>query len=720
MDQKKEENTELPNEEQSNKKAEEEKDVAPQKEEKQSEEEKSDTETKVEDALSGFDVKKREDTQKEGEEKEESVVQPEKEIAQEDQTNSDSKEENQETDKKEEETIKVSEEANGTEKPEAKRADSTESLGEDHEVYDFDEDEHDDHEEEDYEKLSKEDLLERIKEITGKDIVDISEKKVDAIREAFYHIIDQEREDALEEFLKEEGNTKEDFQYLQNKDLIQQFKTYYDGFKDKKRKVHSDLNQLKEDNLKKKQELLENLREFVDDEEDNVGIKKLKEIEDEWKKAEPIPNNYTRELWANFNALRDRFYDKRSIFFELKELDRKKNETLKKEVIERTKELIKLNPVNAAVAELKKLHEEYKHIGPVPHEVRPVLWEEFKQISDKVHERKQVVAAEFKKKLDENLEKKKELITKLETFVDYSSEKISEWNDKSREILSIQEEWKKIGPVPREIAKEISKSFWSHFKGFFKSKQQFFKSLDEAREKNYEVKVKLCEEVEEINKTIEDFAQHSEKIKQLQRDWKKIGPAPRKKSEEIYKRFKEACDAFFDNLRGNQKEKEKDFEANLVKKNEIVEKLKALKELSEDNLEEAENLIKEWSDLGFVPKKAIRSSKNAINQAVDSLIEKAKDFKDDSLEMAKTKLKALLMKNDFHGSRNISGEIDKMRRQISKIEGDTVTLKNNMEFFASTKNAEKLKDDVQQKIDRSEEQIQNLKDKIKLLRQIDN
>ncbi|MEQ8358175.1 MAG: DUF349 domain-containing protein [Cytophagales bacterium] len=704
MDDKKEENKGLPGEEQSKKKSKEDKDLNPPSEKATKESDKTETEVKVEDALSGFDVKKGKEApaeKKKGKKEEKAPSEDSKKAS-------------------EEKTSKVKKEESPKEKsPKEEKGDKEKSSEEHHEVYEFDDEDHEEHEEEDYDKLNKEELLEKIKEVTGKDIIKISEKRIDAIKEAFFHLIDQDKEQALEEFLKEEGNTKDDFEFTKDKDLVQQFKTYYDGFKEKKKKAHSDLNQLKEENLKRKEELLEELRQFVDEEEDNVGIKKLKEIESEWKNAEPIPNNYTRELWANFNALRDRFYDKRSIFFELKDLDRKKNEKLKKEVIERAKELLTINPVNAAVAELKKLHEEYKHIGPVPQEIRAQLWEEFKNISDKVHERKQVVAAEFKKKLDDNLEKKKELITKLGTFIDYSSDKISEWNEKSREILNIQEEWKKIGPVPRELSKEISKSFWSHFKGFFKSKQQFFKALDEAREKNYELKVKLCEQVEEINKSTEDLAQQSEKVKQIQREWKNIGPAPRKKSEDVYKRFKSACDAFFDNLRGNQKEREKDFEVNLQKKNEIVEKIKTLKSLSEENLEEVEKLIKEWTELGFVPKKAIKSSKKAINEAIDSIIEKADDFKEDSLEMAKTKLKALLMKSDFRGSRNIHGEIDKMRRQISKLQDNTVTLKNNMEFFASTKNAEKLKDDVQNKIDQAEEQIQKLKDKIKLLRQID-
>lgn len=704
MDDKKEENKGLPGEEQSKKKSKEDKDLNPPSEKATKESDKTETEVKVEDALSGFDVKKGKEApaeKKKGKKEEKAPSEDSKKAS-------------------EEKTSKVKKVESPKEKsPKEEKGDKEKSSEEHHEVYEFDDEDHEEHEEEDYDKLNKEELLEKIKEVTGKDIIKISEKRIDAIKEAFFHLIDQDKEQALEEFLKEEGNTKDDFEFTKDKELVQQFKTYYDGFKEKKKKAHSDLNQLKEENLKRKEELLEELRQFVDEEEDNVGIKKLKEIESEWKNAEPIPNNYTRELWANFNALRDRFYDKRSIFFELKDLDRKKNEKLKKEVIERAKELLTINPVNAAVAELKKLHEEYKHIGPVPQEIRAQLWEEFKNISDKVHERKQVVAAEFKKKLDDNLEKKKELITKLETFIDYSSDKISEWNEKSREILNIQEEWKKIGPVPRELSKEISKSFWSHFKGFFKSKQQFFKALDEAREKNHDLKVKLCEQVEEINKSTEDLAQQSEKVKQIQREWKNIGPAPRKKSEDVYKRFKSACDAFFDNLRGNQKEREKDFEVNLQKKNEIVEKIKTLKSLSEENFEEVEKLIKEWTELGFVPKKAIKSSKKAISEAIDSIIEKADDFKEDSLEMAKTKLKALLMKSDFRGSRNIHGEIDKMRRQISKLQDNTVTLKNNMEFFASTKNAEKLKDDVQNKIDQAEEQIQKLKDKIKLLRQID-
>lgn len=617
--------------------------------------------------------------------------------------------------------LKVESEESATDSSEEKTSIKEETSEEHHdEHYEFSEEEEEEEEEIDYDKLSKEELLDKIKEVTGKDISKISEQVIENLKQAFYHIVDAEKEAALEEFLKEEGNTEEDFDYHKNKDLIQQFQTYYHGFKDQKRKHHSDLSQQKEDNLKKKHDLLERLRQFVDEEEDNVSVKTLKEIEEEWKAAEPIPNNFNRELWANFNALRDRFYDKRSIFFELKELDRKKNQKLKEEIIEKAKELLTMDPVNAAVTELKKLHEEYKHIGSVPNEIRPALWEEFKKVSDQIHERKQQVSAEFKKKLDENLELKKEMIKKLETYLEFTSDKIAEWNEKSREIMNIQDKWKNTGPVPRELSKEISKTFWSNFKGFFKNKQQFFKQLDEKREKNYEDKEKLCIEVEEIIKSEDEPQASINRVKELQRKWKEIGPAPRKKSEAVYKRFKSACDEFFDGLRGHRKEMEKEYEVNLVKKNEIADKIKAVKEFTEDKAEEVEAMIKEWLEAGFVPRKAIKSSKQAITDAVDQVLKNAKDIEDGKLEMLGTKFRALLMKVDFHGTRNIRGQIDKLRKQIQRIEDNTSTLKTNMEFFASTKNAEKLKDDVQRKIDKAEQEIVDLKNKIKLLRQIDD
>lgn len=600
-----------------------------------------------------------------------------------------------------------------------KRSEEKSATGDDehHEEYEFHEDEDED---EDFEKLNTEELIEKIQHVTGREISHIKESTVEAIKDAFFHIIDHDRELALEEFLKEEGNVEDDFEYTKDKALIQKFNTYYHGYKEKKKKFHGDLSKLKEENLKKKDDILERLRQFVDEEEDNVSVKTLKDLEEEWKAAEPIPANFNRELWANFNALRDRFYDKRSIFFELKDLDRKKNQKLKEEVIEKAKELLNMDPVNAAVAELKKLHEEYKHIGSVPNEIRPVLWEEFKKISDQIHERKQEVSAEFKKKLDENLEAKKELIKKLNEYYEFSSDKISEWNEKSKEIMNVQETWKAIGPVPRELSKEISKTFWSHFKTFFKNKQQFFKSLDEKREKNYDAKEKLCEEIEKILEEGSDDKQVVDKVKQMQRDWKNIGPAPRKKSEVIYKRFKSACDQFFDNLRGHRKEQEKDFEVNLEKKNEIARKIESIKEFSEDTVDEVKKLIEDWVEIGFVPKKAIKSSKSSIQNSLEKFLSKAKDVAEDEKDILETQLKGLLMKADFHGSRNIRGEMDKIRRQISKLNDETTTLKTNMEFFASTKNAEKLKDEVQQKIDKAEVQIDKLKNKIKLLRQIDN
>ena len=589
------------------------------------------------------------------------------------------------------------------------------SKPDDHsEDYEFDEDQAEEEDNFDAENATKEELLSRIRELTGKPIEEIADKKVEEVHKSFEKLIEQAKDEALKAFL-EEGNDEGDFEYKGDKELVDQFFDYYNPYKEKRREYHSNLNKRREENVEKKKELLEKLRIMVDGEEDNLNIKVLKEIEEAWKEAEPVAANLSKELWANFNALRDRFYDKRSIFYELKDLDRQKNLRLKEEIVAKAESLISMESMVQAVKELKKLHEEYKHIGPIPREVRADLWERFKSISDKIHDKKREVSEDFKKVLDANLVKKKELMEKLTSLTSFASDRINEWNQRTKEVMSLKEEWQAIGPIPKSETKELSKAFWSHFKGFFKEKQKFFKEIDKKREENLAQKVALCEKVEALLKE-EESDSGVQNVKQWQADWKNIGPVPRKKSNEVYERFKKACDAFFQRRRGEMADQKAAFEENLKQKSKICEEIRKLKKLDQQNENQFSELVDQWNAVGFVPKEKIKSSKKDLLDSSFSLVEHLKEGNSD-YEHFRFKVEALLTKSGaMGGPRGAQGQVDKLKRQIQDLQSEVDNWKNNMQLFAQSATAEKLKEDFAKRIEEAEEKVKGLRERIKLLR----
>jgi Domain of Unknown Function (DUF349) len=582
-----------------------------------------------------------------------------------------------------------------------------------HEEYEFHED--DLHHEEDvrFEDLTKEELLEKIREYSGSPIESIRDKAINEIHKYFYNHIEEDKERALKEFVAG-GNSKQDFEFRSDNEIISQFEDYYRGFKEKRKQFLGSQEKVKVSNVELKEELLEKLRKMVDGEVENFSIKVLKEIESEWRGAEPVLSSRARELWANFNALRDRFYDQRSIFFELKDLDRKKNQNLKEELIEKAKQLLSKESMQNAVAELKKLHDEYKHIGPVPKEVRTRLWDSFKGVSDQIHDKRREVSEEFKKVLEANHSRKEELIRKLKEMQNFTSDRINDWNAKTREVLSIQEEWKKAGPTPKSGAREISREFWSNFKGFFKLKQDFFKEIDKKRNENFELKVKLCEEVESL-KDHEDWEKTAIRIKEIQRNWREIGPVPRKNSEEIYQRFKKSCDEFFQRRRELMEEKVEEFKENLQKKNEVCNQLEIIGTIGEGNLIEVQRLVKEWIGIGFVEREEIRNSRKRLKESLGKLLEKldkeSEEFKDFSF-----RIEAMLVQAGAGGGvRALKGKLEGFKRQIFSLQRETENWKQNVEMFSRSEGARKLKEQVEERIRTAEEKIKSLRDKIKIL-----
>ncbi|WP_215226759.1 DUF349 domain-containing protein [Echinicola shivajiensis] len=581
-------------------------------------------------------------------------------------------------------------------------------------------DHHDDdhHEEEhhdiDYGNYSKKQLIGALKEIIEKGNFIKADQIVNDIKSHFEEDhFKKEREEALKSFLKD-GGVEDDFQYRQTEeDKI--FFALYGDFKNRRSDQIKNLEREKEKNLYAKNQILEKLRELVDGEETTHSISTIKDIQQEWKEIGPVPGAQNKSLWASYNALMDRFYDNRSIYFELKELDRKKNLEGKIELCEKAEALNEEEDLRSAIKALNDLHEEFKHIGPVPREEQENVWQRFKGASDAIYAKRKAYYESQKEVFKENQVKKEALIKKLDEFKEFKANRIKEWNVKTKEILAIQKEWESIGPVPRECGREINRNFWGCFKQFFHNKNLFFKELDEIRRINKEKAEGLIEKAEEL-KDSSDWQNTSNALIKLQQEWKKLGPTPEKVRDELYRKFKTACDTFFDNRRQANKETNQEFEKNLELKEAICEKISALPGSDGLTIENLEKLVEEYNSIGFVPRKNIKSIAAKFNEAVESCVD-VMDTDGENREEFLFRLNLNKIQSDPNSDRVFNKKEHGIRKQISDLENNITLWKNNLEFFASSRTADKLKDQFDQKIEKAEEEIEKLKKKLSILRE---
>jgi len=369
-----------------------------------------------------------------------------------------------------------------------------------------------------------------------------------------------------------------------------------------------------------------------------------------------------------------------------------------------------------AIRILNELHEEFKHLGPVPREEQEQVWVRFKAASDVIYDRRKEFFDGQKDVVKKNLAEKEELIVKLSPFGEYKGDRIKDWNTKTKEILEIQKVWEKIGAIPKESGKEINKAFWSLFKQFFHNKNLFFKELDDVRASNQKKAEELITQAQELQGNTNWQATANQLVK-LQQEWKILGPTPEKNRDSLYKRFKEACDNFFENRRNSTKDSNIEFDGNLTKKQEIITQIIELTKKGE-GLEESKlsSLVAEFNAIGFVPRKNIKEIQAKFKDAVDAYLEKLGGKggdKDDFL----FRLNLNRLQADPNSIKTLNKKEHGIRKQITDLENSITLWRNNLDFFAASKTADKLREQFDVKIEKAEEEIDKLKKKLTILKE---
>jgi hypothetical protein len=566
----------------------------------------------------------------------------------------------------------------------------------------------------DFTTYKKLDFVNLVKDLSKEDNFKRIDSLLKEIKPLYDEIREHERKAALEKYLGE-GGTKEDFEFRID-DLDHLYDATLKYIKDKRNTYYKSLEDRKNESLKHKNEILEKLRALVDGEDSPQAFHQFKELQKEWKNSGPVAVTHLKTLWANYNAIIDRFYDHRNIYFELKELDRKKNLESKKELCVRAEKLADVKSIQEAVKELNELHHEFKHIGPVPKEEQEPLWQRFKAASDAVYAKRDVYTANLLLTLQQNEATKILLNEEVSAFGTFNSDRIKDWNQKTKDILELQKKWDAVGAAPRSHQRDLNKKFWTAFKLFFHNKNVFFKKLDEERVKNLKIKEALVQRAIELKEN-QDWEKTSNELKNLQSQWKEVGPVPEKWREKIYHQFKEACDHFFGQRRGLLEKADQEQELNLVAKEALLAELERISSEKTGTLRQVKEIQNKFNALGFVPKRAVASIKSRFTELVSKAISSMENVSTNDKEQAALEIQLSSLKNDPDAERKIYHKEQTIRKHISKAENDIAVLQNNLLFFDRAKNADVLKAEYGNKIKEAGEHLVQLKKQLKMINQ---
>ncbi len=500
--------------------------------------------------------------------------------------------------------------------------------------------------------------------------------------------------------------------------LTERFDAAFAIYKKKKAAFDKEQDKLMQLNLEAKEAILEDLRQLIESEEElKKTYDQFNALQESWRNVGPVPRGSKNTLWNNYHFLVEKFFDKVNINKELKDLDLKKNLELKTSLCEKAEELILEASVTKTFLQLQKFHEAWKETGPVPKDKKDEIWDRFKAATDKLNKRRQEHYDHLKEEQEKNYAAKLVLCEKAEELTAQMPETPKQWQKKTQEVNDLFKVWKSIGFAPKKVNNEIWSRFRSLLDSFFSAKKDFFRDYKDQQKENYNQKLNLCLQAEAL-KDSEDWKSTTEALIKLQGEWKAIGPVPAKFSDKIWKRFRQACDHFFhrkSEFFSNVGEKQ---EENLQMKLALIEEVKSFKyaDNNVENLNTLKGFQRQWMGIGHVPMKMKEKVQSAFRKAIDDQFELLNISKKEKSTLSfKTKIDNL--KSSPHADNVIQKERNYIAGKIKNLESNIQVLENNIGFFASSKKADVLKAEVEERIEKTRGEISVLKEKMRILRQ---
>lgn len=566
----------------------------------------------------------------------------------------------------------------------------------------------------DYSILTEVELINAMRDLLENHAEEDIKADVDSIKLNFYKKHRAQADEEKKKFV-EDGGAEEDFE-ASNAPYENDLRNLLKDYRQIRTKQHRELEDEKEENLQRKYEIIEEIKNLVNRKESiNKTFQEFRELQQEWRDIGLVPQSKLKDLWETYHHHVENFYDYIKINRELRDLDLKKNMEAKINLCEKAEELLVEPSVIKAFNILQKYHEQWREIGPVPRDKKEELWERFKAATSKINKKHQAYFEGRKQEQKKNLEAKTVLCEKAEEIANHEIKNHKDWDKKSRELIELQKVWRTIGFAPKKDNNRIYERFRSACDKFFDAKREFYAQNKELQMNNLQLKTDLCVQAEAL-KDSTDWRKTTEEFIHIQKKWKEIGPVPRKHSDAIWKRFRAACDFFFDNKSEHFHHVDEEQVENLQLKKDLIEEVKNFEPSKDDeaDLQQIKEFQRRWTDIGYVPfkeKDAIQNEfRDAINNHFDSL-----KIDEQKRNLLRFKTKMSNISGGTRGNNKMRYERDKYVNKLKQLENDLILLNNNVGFFANTKNAESLIDDVNRKIQETQEKIEFLKEKIRII-----
>ena len=487
------------------------------------------------------------------------------------------------------------------------------------------------------------------------------------------------------------------------------FKELFAVYRNERDKHIAMLEANKEENLKIKLAIIDELKELINSEENiNTTFARFRELQQRWKEAGLVPQQNVKDVWETYNLYVENFYNYIKINRELRDLDLKKNYEAKLALCEQAEELALESQIVEAFRKLQKLHDEWRETGPVAIEFKESLWERFKEASSRINKRHQEHFETLKSEQMKNLALKQELCEKTEALLTREILTRKDWNKASEELLEIQKVWKTIGFAPKKDNNRIYERFRNACDKFFELKRNFYAGVKNEMEHNLALKQELCAEAEALAVS-EDWKHATDELIALQARWKQVGPVARRHSDAVWKRFRAACDKFFERKSAHFSSVDSEHEQNLKLKLALIEEMKAA-DVKAGGFEMVKEFQRRWSQIGFVPIKQKDALQKEYKAIVDGMFATLRSSeRDRSMNRFKERV------SNMKGGNQLRSERERLYNKIKQMEQDIALLENNIGFFSKSKNAEALIADVREKIARSKRDMAELIEKVRLI-----
>ncbi|WP_370799343.1 DUF349 domain-containing protein [Xylanibacter rarus] len=558
---------------------------------------------------------------------------------------------------------------------------------------------------------SKSEIIERVKEIAHSD-EHPQKGEIDYLKTIFYKLHFAEREADMKAYL-EGGGDPANYKVLPDEDE-EVFKAEMGVIKEKRAKLFLEQEKEKQENLKKKLDIIEKIKAMVTSpEEANKSYQDFKKLQQEWKEIKLVPAEKANELWRNYQLYVEQYYDLLKLNSEAREYDFKKNLEIKTKICEAAEKLGTEEDVISAFHQLQKLHQEFRETGPVAKELREEVWARFKAASTIINKRHQQHFESLRAKEEDNLTKKTALCEKIEEIAKEEIKTAGEWEKKTKDIIAIQAEWKTIGFAPQKMNVKIFERFRAACDDFFSKKAEFFKNMKQQFAENADKKRALIEQAKALQDSTE-WKSTSDKLIALQKEWKTIGMVPKKLGDKLWNEILTACNHFFEARNSANAGTRNEERTNLEKKRGIIEQLKALAENAGDNIQDkVRELIDEYNAVGHVPFK----EKDKLYKEYHDILDKL--YKELNISTARRRLDKF--KNNLKnvaekGADALDNERARLMRRYEAIKQEVQTYENNLGFLnASSKKGNSLIDEMNRKVQKLKDDMNLVREKIKAI-----